>query len=167
MVGLVHSVKKTRADWITVEAAHEGIIEPELFQAAQAELKAAASVSDADTSPVLERYRQYADLDTLTPATAKELVQRVVVYPDSRLEVQLNCRDELEALLTKNHSACCDLLQLHRRFRCAGSPENPGDRYYHGNKKRRSTQLRPGTGCCMNFSGNKKAECPLQDTQIL
>lgn len=38
--GLVHSVKKTRADWITVEAAHEGIIEPELFQAAQAELKA-------------------------------------------------------------------------------------------------------------------------------
>ena len=36
-----------------------------------------------------------------------------------------------------------------------------------GNKKRRSTQLRPGTGCSMNFSGNKKAECPLQDTQIL
>ena len=25
----------------------------------------------------------------------------------------------------------------------------------------------PGTGCNMNFSGNKKAECPLQDTQIL
>ena len=40
IVGLVHSVKKTKADWITVEAAHEGIIEPELFQAAQAELKA-------------------------------------------------------------------------------------------------------------------------------
>ena len=36
-----------------------------------------------------------------------------------------------------------------------------------GNKKRRSTQLRPGTPCCMNFVGNKKAECPLQDTQIL
>ena len=28
-------------------------------------------------------------------------------------------------------------------------------------------QLRPGTGCGMNFVGNKKAECPLQDTQIL
>lgn len=40
MVGLTHSVKKAKADWITVEAAHEGIIEPELFQAAQAELKA-------------------------------------------------------------------------------------------------------------------------------
>ena len=36
-----------------------------------------------------------------------------------------------------------------------------------GNEKRRSTQLRPGTGCGMNFVGNKKAECPLQDTQIL
>ena len=34
-------------------------------------------------------------------------------------------------------------------------------------RKRRSTQLRPGTPCGMNFSGNKKAECPLQDTQIL
>lgn len=257
MVGLVHSVKKAKADWITVEAAHEGIIEPELFQAAQAELKAfsekdspapnknplrrkvicgccgyamqlvkakapyyrccsaelglpygcttepvsqadiqdavltlirtyaqcavdperlqatqrqrirqaqkqaekaiaalqnrrqqlelllqnlyeqlidgstsreaylsqkqkiaaqlqelteketelktATSVSDADTSPVLERYRQYIELDTLTPAIAKELVQRVVIYPDNRLEVQLNCRDELEALLTESH----------------------------------------------------------------
>ena len=49
----------------------------------------------------------------------------------------------------------------------AGSTEDPGGRHYHGNKKRRSTQLRPGTGCCMNFSGNKKAERPLQDTQIL
>lgn len=258
MVGLVHSVKKTKADWITVEAAHEGIIEPELFQAAQAELKAfsekdspapnanplrrkvicgccgyamqlvkakapyyrccsaelglpygcktepvsqtdiqdavlalirtyaqcavdldrlqaeqrrrirqaqkqaekaitalqnrrqqlelllqnlyeqlidgstdreaylaqkqkiaaqlqelaekeaelkaAASASHTDTSPILERYRQYTELDTLTPVIAKELVQRVVVYPDSRLEVQLNCRDELEALLTEAHS---------------------------------------------------------------
>ena len=64
-------------------------------------------------------------------------------------------------------SACRDLLQLHRRFRCAGSPEDPGSRHYHGNKKRRSTQLRPGAGCGMNFSENKKAECPLQDTQIL
>ena len=36
-----------------------------------------------------------------------------------------------------------------------------------GNKKRRSTQLRPGTPCSMNFAGNKEAECPLQDTQIL
>ena len=25
----------------------------------------------------------------------------------------------------------------------------------------------PGTGCSMNFVGNKKTECPLQDTQIL
>ena len=47
------------------------------------------------------------------------------------------------------------------------SPEDPGGRYYHGNKKGRSTRLRPGTGCSMNFVGNKKAECPLQDTQIL
>lgn len=61
----------------------------------EAELKAAASASEPDTSPLLERYRQYTELDTLTPAIAKELVQRVVVYPDSRLEVQLNCRDEL------------------------------------------------------------------------
>ena len=70
----------------------------------EAELKAAASVSGADTLPILERYQQYTELDTLTPAIAKELVQRVVVYPDSRLEVQLNCRDELEALLTEAHS---------------------------------------------------------------
>ena len=45
--------------------------------------------------------------------------------------------------------------------------KGPGGRHYHGNKKRRSTQLRPGTGCGMNFVGNKKAECPLQDTQTL
>ena len=54
---------------------------------------------------------------------------------------------------------CRDLLQLHRRFRCVGSPEDSGGRHYHGNEKRRSTQLRPGTGCGMNFSKNKKAEC--------
>ena len=36
----------------------------------------------------------------------------------------------------------------------------------NGKKKRRSTQLRPGTPCSMNFVENKKAECPLQDTQI-
>ena len=53
---------------------------------------------------------------------------------------------------------CRDLLQLHRRFRCVGSPEDSGGRHYHGNKKRRSTQLRPETGCSMNFSENKKAE---------
>ena len=27
------------------------------------------------------------------------------------------------------------------------SPEDPGSRHYHGNEKRRSTQLRPGTPC--------------------
>lgn len=67
--------------------------------AKEAQLKAAASASHTDTSPILERYRQYTELDTLTPAIAKELVQRVVIYPDSRLEVQLNCRDELEEML--------------------------------------------------------------------
>ncbi len=48
MVGLVHSVKKTRADWITVEAAHEGIIEPELFQAAAAGASFAEPLRAAD-----------------------------------------------------------------------------------------------------------------------
>ena len=44
---------------------------------------------------------------------------------------------------------------------------------YHAEKQdgiimeRHRCQLRPGTGCSMNFSENKKAECPLQDTQIL
>ena len=65
----------------------------------EAELKAAVIASHTDTSPILERYRQYTELDTLTPAIAKELVQRVVLYSDSRLEVQLNCRDELEEML--------------------------------------------------------------------
>lgn len=38
-VGLVHTVKKSKSDWIVVDEVHEPIVSKELFQAAQAAMR--------------------------------------------------------------------------------------------------------------------------------
>ena len=38
-VGLVHTVKKSKSDWIVVDDVHEPIVSEELFQAAQAAMR--------------------------------------------------------------------------------------------------------------------------------
>jgi len=47
----------------------------------------------------IEKYREYADLETLTGDVAQELVKRVTVHSNDQIEIELALRDELEALL--------------------------------------------------------------------
>ena len=47
--------------------------------------------------------KSYTELNELISDIANDLVKRVVVYPDNRLEIELNLRDELEALLAEKH----------------------------------------------------------------
>ena len=87
-----------------------------------------------DIDDFLETVRRYTDATTITKRMVAELIDHIEVYHAEKQDGVTNQRVVIS-------------LQLHRRFRCAGSPEDPGGRHYHGNKKRRSTQLRPGTGC--------------------
>ncbi len=64
-----------------------------------ATMQSAAREPDASGQSILEKYREYAQLQELTADIAKELVRNVVVYPGGRLEINLNFRDELEAML--------------------------------------------------------------------
>lgn len=67
-----------------------------------AELEAALR-TPATSQPFIEKYKSYTELTELTSDIANDLVKRVVVYPDNRLEIELNLRDELEALLAEKH----------------------------------------------------------------
>ena len=64
-----------------------------------AAMQSAAREPDANGQSILGKYREYAQLQELTADIAKELVQNVVVYPGGRLDINLNYRDELEAML--------------------------------------------------------------------
>lgn len=64
-----------------------------------AAMQSAAREPDANGQSILEKYREYAQLQELTADIAKELVRNVVVYPGGRLDINLNYRDELEAML--------------------------------------------------------------------
>lgn len=39
MVGNVHTIKKSKSDWIVVDETHEGIVSKELFQKAASRMK--------------------------------------------------------------------------------------------------------------------------------
>ena len=54
---------------------------------------------EANGSSFIDKYKEYAELETLTGDVAKELVEKVVLYPDGRMEINLLCRDELKAIL--------------------------------------------------------------------
>ena len=107
-----------------------------------------------DIDDFLEKVRRYTDATTITKRMVAELIDHIEVYYAEKQDGITNQRVVI-------HYNCIGA------FDVPSSPEDPVGRHDHGNKKRRSTQLRPGTGCGMSFSENKKAECPLQDTQIL
>ena len=48
----------------------------------------------------IEKYKEYTELDTLTPEIARDIVNRVTVYHDGKIEIELALRDELEAVLS-------------------------------------------------------------------
>ncbi len=48
----------------------------------------------------IEKYKEYTELDTLTPEIARDIVNRVTVYNDGKIEIELALRDELEAVLS-------------------------------------------------------------------
>ena len=48
----------------------------------------------------IQKYKEYAELETLTGEIANNVVKRVTVYKDGGIEIELALRDELEALLT-------------------------------------------------------------------
>ena len=102
----------------------------------------------------LETVRRYTDAATITKRMVAELIDHIEVYHAEKQDGITNQRVVI-------YYNCIGAFDVPDRRKI------PGDRHDHGNKKRCSTQLRPGTPCSMNFSGNKKAECPLQDTQIL
>ena len=49
----------------------------------------------------IEKYKEYAELDTLTAEAARDFVKRVTVYKDGGIEIELALRDELEVLLNQ------------------------------------------------------------------
>ena len=67
-----------------------------------AELEAALR-TPAASQHFIEKYKSYTELTELTSDIANDLVKKVVVYPDNRLEIELNLRDELDALLAEKH----------------------------------------------------------------
>ena len=74
--------------------------ESQALTAKIAELEAALR-TPAASQPFIEKYKSYTELTELTSDIANDLVKRVVVYPDNRLEIELNLRDELETLLAE------------------------------------------------------------------
>lgn len=62
-------------------------------------LEKAMQTPDAKGSSFILMYRKYAELDALTSKIATELVSRIELFPDGRISITLNCRDELEAML--------------------------------------------------------------------
>lgn len=55
----------------------------------------------------IDKYREYAELETLTGDVAKDLVKRVAVHSNDQIEIDLALRDELEALLREMDAASC------------------------------------------------------------
>lgn len=62
-------------------------------------LEGAAQNPTAESCGFIDKYKEYAELETLTGEIAQELVKSVVIYPGDVLEINLNLRDELESLL--------------------------------------------------------------------
>lgn len=67
----------------------------------EALLEKALQTPEIKDSSFISKYREYADADTLTGDMAAELVHSIVLYPDDCMEINLNYRDELEALLAE------------------------------------------------------------------
>ncbi len=53
----------------------------------------------------IEKYKEYTNIETLTPEIARDIVNRVTVYHDGKIEIELALRDELEEVLSTLESA--------------------------------------------------------------
>ena len=60
---------------------------------------------DSGGSAFIEKYKSYLHLETLTGDVVRELVERVTVYPDAQVHIDLALRDELEILLRELDAA--------------------------------------------------------------
>jgi len=66
------------------------------------------SLRPADGGSVfIDKYREYAELETLTGDVARDLVHRVTVHSNDQIEIELALRDELESLLREMDAASC------------------------------------------------------------
>lgn len=62
-------------------------------------LERSAHTTSEQEGAFIKKYREYTELETLTPEIANGVVKRVTVYHDGGIEIELAMRDELEKLL--------------------------------------------------------------------
>lgn len=58
----------------------------------------------AECNSFIDKYKEYTELETLTGEIARELVKSVVIYPGDVMKINLNLRDELEALMQESEA---------------------------------------------------------------
>lgn len=63
------------------------------------ELERKISGSDDSGNAVIEQFKSYAGITALTREISIELLHSVTIYPDRRMDIQLNLADEIEALM--------------------------------------------------------------------
>ena len=63
------------------------------------ELERKISGSDDSGNAVIEQFKSYAGITALTREISTELLQSVTIYPDGRMDIQLNLADEIEDLM--------------------------------------------------------------------
>ena len=57
------------------------------------------AAAQTEKNQFVARYSKYADLDELTTEIAEELVDRITIYPDGRIDIRLNYIDELKQFM--------------------------------------------------------------------
>ena len=57
------------------------------------------AAAQTEKNQFVAQYRKYADLDELTTEIAEELVDRITIYPDARIDILLNYTDELKQFM--------------------------------------------------------------------
>ena len=52
------------------------------------------ATAQTEKNQFVAQYSKYADLDELTAEIAEKLVDRIMMYPDARIDIRLNYTDE-------------------------------------------------------------------------
>lgn len=55
----------------------------------------------ADHNTFVKKYKGLADLDNLTAEIAADLLDRVTIWPDGRVEIELNYLDEITSSIER------------------------------------------------------------------
>ncbi len=71
----------------------------ETAQKREAELRQRIAKISAANSRYVEKYSRCVELDTLTEEISSDLLDRVTIWPDGRLEITLNYLDESPLML--------------------------------------------------------------------